>query len=258
MFAERQVEVASSGVLHSAEAARFHGHQPGNAWRIWPWNSACARPCVGTPPFADWRRARSNPAAHFARLRSEDQGQAWAQAWSAACTCMWRYSPEPRPLAEAPARAAAGWPLLALSASSPFRGGRRSGLVELSTALWRRVAEDEHSSCLARTRDALIAATWRCCARPAASAGGWPGLVDDPAVIPCADPGAAYHLRRSPAPGRRAESLAGLFRALVGKRWARTRRALPVARGRLPGREKATAGAALRLRRLPFSSKAAA
>ena len=91
-------------------------------------------------PFADWRRARSNPAAHFARL-FEDQGGWPGAAWSAACTCMWRYR-----------RATTAWPcssalpwlplLLALSASSPFHGGRRSGLASYRRALcgeWPRM-----------------------------------------------------------------------------------------------------------------------
>ena len=56
---------------------------------------------------------------------------------------------------------------------------------------------------------------------PAASA-RWPGLVDDPAVIPCADPGAAY-LRRLPAPGRRAEPGRAVQGRWWAKRWARTR-----------------------------------
>ncbi|MDF5813370.1 glutamate-cysteine ligase family protein [Pseudomonas aeruginosa] len=77
------------GVLHLAEAARFHGQARQRLAHL-AMDFGLRSLCVGTHPFADWRRARSNPAAHFARL-FEDQGGWPGAAWSAACTCMWRY-----------------------------------------------------------------------------------------------------------------------------------------------------------------------
>ncbi len=86
---ECQVEVASPVFSTLAEAARFHGQARQRLAHL-AMDFGLRSLCVGTHPFADWRRARSNPAAHFARL-FEDQGGWPGAAWSAACTCMWRY-----------------------------------------------------------------------------------------------------------------------------------------------------------------------
>ncbi|MFX8910762.1 glutamate-cysteine ligase family protein, partial [Acinetobacter baumannii] len=56
-----------------AEAARFHGQARQRLAHL-AMDFGLRSLCVGTHPFADWRRARSNPAAHFARL-FEDQGR---------------------------------------------------------------------------------------------------------------------------------------------------------------------------------------
>ncbi|MDT0565549.1 glutamate-cysteine ligase family protein, partial [Pseudomonas aeruginosa] len=70
---ECQVEVASPVFSTLAEAARFHGQARQRLAHL-AMEFGLRSLCVGTHPFADWRRARSNPAAHFARL-FEDQGR---------------------------------------------------------------------------------------------------------------------------------------------------------------------------------------
>ncbi|TEF86218.1 carboxylate--amine ligase [Pseudomonas aeruginosa] len=70
---ECQVEVASPVFSTLAEAARFHGQARQRLAHL-AMDFGLRSLCVGTHPFADWRRARSNPAAHFARL-FEDQGR---------------------------------------------------------------------------------------------------------------------------------------------------------------------------------------
>ena len=158
---------------------------------------------------------------------------------------------EPRPYGCAPARVAVAAAAAGVERilAVPRRPAQRPG--ELSTGTLRRVAEDEHSSCLARR--GRLSPPPGAAARDRLHPRGWPGLVDDPAVIPCADPGAAY-LRRLPAPGRRAEP----GRAVQGAGGRSAGRGAACVAGRarrLPG-GKLLAGAAVAP--AAISSKAAA
>ncbi|MBF2944600.1 carboxylate--amine ligase, partial [Pseudomonas aeruginosa] len=58
---ECQVEVASPVFSTLAEAARFHGQARQRLAHL-AMDFGLRSLCVGTHPFADWRRARSNPA----------------------------------------------------------------------------------------------------------------------------------------------------------------------------------------------------
>ncbi len=137
---ECQVEVASPVFSTLAEAARFHGQARQRLAHL-AMDFGLRSLCVGTHPFADWRRARSNPAAHFARL-FEDQGRVARR--SLVCGLHVHVEIPPSHDRMAVLQRVLPWLplLLALSASSPFRGGRRSGLASYRRALcgeWPRM-----------------------------------------------------------------------------------------------------------------------
>ncbi len=244
---ECQVEVASPVFSTLAEAARFHGQARQRLAHL-AMEFGLRSLCVGTHPFADWRRARSNPAAHFARL-FKDQGRVARR--SLVCGLHVHVEIPPSHDRMAVLQRVLPWLplLLALSASSPFRGGRRSGLASYRRALcgeWPRMNippalpdENAYRRHLALLREAG-------CIREDGQV--WWMIRT---VFPCADPGAAY-LRRLPAPGRRAEP--GRAVQGAGGRSARRGPACVAGRARrLPG-GKLLAGAALRLRR-PLSRR---
>ena len=221
---ECQVEVASPVFSTLAEAARFHGQARQRLAHL-AMEFGLRSLCVGTHPFADWRRARSNPAAHFARL-FEDQGRVARR--SLVCGLHMHVEIPPSHDRMAVLQRVLPWLplLLALSASSPFRGGRRSGLASYRRALcgeWPRMNippalpdEDAYRRHLALLREAG-------CIREDGQV-WW--MIRPSSHVP------TLELRICDACPRLADalSLAGLFRALVGEALGADPRALPVAR----------------------------
>ena len=221
---ECQVEVASPVFSTLAEAARFHGQARQRLAHL-AMDFGLRSLCVGTHPFADWRRARSNPAAHFARL-FEDQGRVARR--SLVCGLHVHVEIPPSHDRMAVLQRVLPWLplLLALSASSPFRGGRRSGLASYRRALcgeWPRMNippalpdEDAYRRHLALLRETG-------CIREDGQV-WW--MIRPSSHVP------TLELRICDACPRLADalSLAGLFRALVGEALGADPRALPVAR----------------------------
>ncbi|HCF3887512.1 TPA: carboxylate-amine ligase [Pseudomonas aeruginosa] len=221
---ECQVEVASPVFSTLAEAARFHGQARQRLAHL-AMDFGLRSLCVGTHPFADWRRARSNPAAHFARL-FEDQGRVARR--SLVCGLHVHVEIPPSHDRMAVLQRVLPWLplLLALSASSPFRGGRRSGLASYRRALcgeWPRMNippalpdEDAYRRHLALLRETG-------CIREDGQV-WW--MIRPSSHVP------TLELRICDACPRLADalSLAGLFRALVGEALGAGPHALPVAR----------------------------
>ncbi|ABR85739.1 carboxylate-amine ligase [Pseudomonas aeruginosa] len=208
---ECQVEVASPVFADLAQAARFHGRARQRLAQLAAGFGLRAL-CVGTHPFADWRRARSNPAAHFARL-FEDQGRVARR--SLVCGLHVHVEIPASHDRMVVLQQVLPWLplLLALSASSPFRGGRRSGLASYRRALcgeWPRMNippalpdEDAYRRHLALLRESG-------CIREDGQV-WW--MVRPSSHVP------TLELRICDACPRLADALclAGLFRALVGQ-----------------------------------------
>ncbi|WP_055327177.1 carboxylate-amine ligase [Pseudomonas aeruginosa] len=221
---ECQVEVASPVFSTLAEAARFHGQARQRLAHL-AMDFGLRSLCVGTHPFADWRRARSTPAAPSPRL-FEDQGRVARR--SLVCGLHVHVEIPPSHDRMAVLQRVLPWLplLLALSASSPFRGGRRSGLASYRRALcgeWPRMNippalpdEDAYRRHLALLREAG-------CIREDGQV-WW--MIRPSSHVP------TLELRICDACPRLADalSLAGLFRALVGEALGAGPRTLPVAR----------------------------
>ncbi len=221
---ECQVEVASPVFSTLAEAARFHGQARQRLAHL-AMDFGLRSLCVGTIPSPtgggrEATRRRTSPAC--SRTRAGGPAQPGLRP-ARACGD----TAEPRPHGRAPARVAVAAAAAGVERilAVPRRPAQRPG--ELSTGTLRRMAEDEHSSCLARR--GRLSPPPGAAARDRLHPRGWPGLVDDPAVIPRADPGAAY-LRRLPAPGRRAEPGRAVQGAGGRRALGAEPRALPVAR----------------------------
>ena len=220
---ECQVEVASPVFSTLAEAARFHGQARQRLAHL-AMDFGLRSLCVGTHPFADWRRARSNPAAHRPPVRGPGAGGPAQPGLRPARAC--GDTAEPRPYGCAPARVAVAAAAAGVERilAVPRRPAQRPG--ELSTGTLRRVAEMNIPPALPdedayRRHLALLRETG--CIREDGQV-WW--MIRPSSHVP------TLELRICDACPRLADalSLAGLFRALVGEALDAEPRALPVAR----------------------------